>query len=109
MDPREERLARNEVLFREVNEQVLEVAAGHGQDGHRYEFFCECSNRDCTLKLSLAVEAYEAVRAYPDRFAVAPGHGMPEIERVVERCDGYDVVAKDGLAGRLAEVHDPRS
>ncbi len=96
------------MLFREVNEQVLEVAAGHGRDGHRYEFFCECSNRDCTLKLSLTAEAYEAVRAHSDRFAVAPGHGMPEIENVVERHDGYDIVAKQGVAGRLADEHDPR-
>lgn len=109
MDAREERLARNEVLFREVNEQIRVAARGHGVDEHVYEFFCECSNVDCDYKLSLTLAAYERVRANADRFFVAPGHWLPEIEHPVERCDGYDVVAKEGEAARLAERLDPRS
>lgn len=109
MDAREERLARNEALFREVNEKVLAVASRHGVDAHVYSFFCECSNRDCTLQLSMSVPAYEAVRAHPERFIVAPGHWLPEIERTVESLDGYDVVEKNGDAAELVDALDPRS
>jgi hypothetical protein len=108
MDAREERLARNEVLFREVNEQILVAAAGHGVDEHLYEFFCECSNLDCDLKLSLTVSQYEEIRSHSDRFFVAPGHLLPEIEHIVSRHDGFDVVTKEGEAARLADELDPR-
>lgn len=108
MDAREERLARNEVLFREVNEQIRVAAAGHGVDEHVYEFFCECSNLDCDVKLSLTISAYEDVRAHAEWFFVAPGHWLPEVERVVARRASHDVVAKEGEAGRLAGELDPR-
>jgi len=109
MDAREERLARNEALFREVNERVRAIAALHGDDGHQYEFFCECSNRDCDLKLSLSVAAYEGVRDHSEWFFVAPGHSLPEVDAVIESRDGYDIVAKDGDAALLSEELDPRS
>ena len=108
MDAREERLARNEALFREVNEQIRVAATRHGVDAHVYEFFCECSNTDCNFRLSLTLAAYEAVRAHPSRFFVAPGHWLPEIEHVVERRDGHDVVDKEGDAARLTAELDPR-
>jgi hypothetical protein len=109
VDAREERLARNEVLFREVNEQIRMAAEGHGVDAHLYDFFCECSNTDCDFRLSLTLADYEQVRRHSDRFFVAHGHWLPEIEQVVERRDDYDVVAKEGHAARLADALDPRS
>lgn len=109
MDAREERLARNEVLFRDVNERVREIATTHGNDGHVYDFFCECSNRDCDLRLSLTVREYEAVRARGHWFIVSPGHVFPEIEHVVEHHDGYDVVAKEDDAALLTRQLDPRA
>ena len=109
MDFRELRLAQNEVIFREVNEQVRKVAADHGNDAHLYEFFCECSNADCNLKLALSVPEYEAVRAHGHWFVIAPGHVLPEIEHTVERHDGYDVVAKEADAAKFVEELDPRS
>jgi hypothetical protein len=45
----------------------------------------------------------------PAHFAVVPGHEAPEVEEVVARRDGYDVVNKDeGMPRRIAEVTDPR-
>jgi hypothetical protein len=108
VDAREERLARNEVLFREVNEQILVAAQGHGVDEHVYDFFCECSNRDCDSRLSLGLAAYEQVRSHSNRFFVAAGHWLPEIEEIVEHRGAYDVVAKHGEAARLADALDPR-
>jgi len=110
MDSREERLARNETLFREVNERI-EAAVGRAgrEDAHVYEFFCECSNADCTLMLPLTIVEYEAVRSDPRQFIVAPGHELPEIEAVVARNRAYQVVLKEGEAAEFVAERDPRS
>jgi len=103
VDARERRLAENEVAFRAINDAIEETASRHGADDHRYEFLCECSNADCTLRLQLTRSAYEDVRRRGDQFIVAPGHNLPEIEDVVSRSDDYWVVEKHGEAARLAE------
>ena len=107
MDAREERLARNETLFRSVNENI-EEAARPGWPGEHFEFFCECSNVDCSLLLPLTVSAYEQIRADPKQFVVAPGHELPEIETVVFRTSSYQVVVKQGEAAEFVAEHDPR-
>src|SRR5207237_4476201 len=109
VDERERRLAKNEALFRELNERIEQVAIGQAEDAHVFEFLCECSNIDCTLRLKLTLAAYEHARENPDRFIVAPGHELPEIEEVVFHGDGYEVVRKHGEAAELAEERDPRS
>jgi hypothetical protein len=110
MDAREKRLARNESLFRSVNERIEEVASPTGgEDGHLFEFFCECSNADCNLLLPMTVSEYEAVRQDPRQFIVAPGHELPEIETVVSRETDYQVVIKHGEAAEFVSERDPRS
>jgi hypothetical protein len=108
VDAREERLAKNEVIFRDLNERIADIAAVQDDD-HVYEFLCECSNTDCTRRLPLTLAVYEDVRKVATQFVVAPGHDLPEIEDVVSRRDGYQVVTKRGEAGALVEEEDPRS
>jgi hypothetical protein len=109
MDAREERLARNESLFRDLNEQVELVAKPLDSDAHLFSFFCECSNIDCTLAMPMSLAVYEGVRADPTTFVVAPGHDLPEIEEVVHRTPDYQIVRKQGDAARLVTEEDPRS
>ena len=99
----------NESLFRDVNERVRAIAAVHGDDDHVYEFYCECSNADCTFQLRATLAEYEGVRAHPARFLIAPDHALPEIERVVDMKENWWVVEKQGEPGELAEELDPRS
>ena len=108
MDARQERLARNEALFRDVNERVRAIAAIHGDDDHVYEFYCECSNADCTFQLRSTLAQYEAVRANPVHFMIAPEHALPEIESVIDRQDGLWIVEKQGEPAELVEKLDPR-
>jgi hypothetical protein len=107
MDAREERLARNETLFRAVNENIEEAAARSVMPS--FDCFCECSNVDCTLLLTMTVSEYEQVRADPRQFVVAPGHELPEIESVVVRTSAYQVVLKEGEAAEFVSEQDPRS
>jgi hypothetical protein len=104
MDLSEERAARNEALFREVNEQVESLADGEGAET---KFLCECSDDRCTERLDVPRAVYEAVRAHPRRFLVLPGHA-DDFEHVVEHAAGYAVVEKEGRAGEIAEQTDPR-
>ena len=109
MDPRARRLVANETRFRDLNEQIEGIATTHGADEHVYEFLCECANADCTLRLPLTLAVYEFARARPDQFVVAPGHDLPEIERVVVQTQGYEIVRKQGPAAEFAEERDPRT
>ena len=108
MDEREQRLAQNEALFREVNERVDAVAHQLGPDVP-YEFLCECANADCTFRLTLPTSIYEAVRADPRQFVLLPLHYTPEIEELVVQEDTYWVVRKTGAAGEYVERLDPRT
>ena len=113
MGAREERLAKNEALFREVNERVAEVAANYIEvetTSDPVEFTCECGRADCAEPITMTVVEYEAVRALPTRFAVAPAHEQPEVEAVVERHKSYVVVEKrQEDAEEVARETDPRS
>jgi hypothetical protein len=103
----QERLAKNESFFRQVNERIREV--GERFEGNSYEFLCECADPSCTKRLMLTVRQYEDVRGSPTRFALAPGHVEPEVEHVVQREEEHVVIEKRGLAGRIAAQLDPRA
>jgi hypothetical protein len=110
---RDERLAGNEALFREVNERVAEVAEDFVEletTADPVEFTCECGRATCTEPVAMTLVEYEALRAAPTHFAVVDGHELPEIERVVERHPGYLVVEKqDDDAEQVARETDPRT
>jgi hypothetical protein len=106
-DAREERLAKNEVLFRTVNEAIEQQALRFGGIDE-YEFICECGSRNCLDRITLTLRQYEHIRADGTRFFVAPGHANVEVEQVVEQAPRYHVVQKDGAAGIIADLADPR-
>jgi hypothetical protein len=107
-EERQERLARNESLFREVNERIEDAAT---QLSPMFtEFMCECSDDSCFEKVSLTREEYTSIRnSGPTFFVVKPGHGNSEIERVVGgEGDRYEIVQKIGAAAEVAAELNPR-
>jgi hypothetical protein len=100
-----ERLARNQALFREVNERLLELSDGF-QDGSM-TFVCECSSEDCTATVTMAHEDYESVRAHSTFFVVLTGHELLEVEKVIDRRDGFTIVQKVTESDYAAQT-DPR-
>ncbi len=109
MPSREERVARNESLFREVNERIKHV--NEEMDARaETDFLCECGDAECTEPVSLTLVEYEEVRSAPTHFAILPGHCDPEVEKVVARNDRFAVVRKtEPDAARIAVREDPRS
>jgi hypothetical protein len=107
-EDRQERLAKNESLFRTLNENIRGIAAGLG-GREPFEFICECSTSGCFERLSLTLPEYERIRRDGTHFVLADGHQDLEIEQVIAHYDRYVVVEKDGVAGLIAEEDDPRA
>jgi hypothetical protein len=97
--------ARNQALWREVNERIRAVA----ETSEHMEFLCECADLDCTETLNLTVAEYERLRSSPVRFPIAIGHDFCEVENVVEENERYGVVQKRGVTAEEAARLDPRS
>jgi hypothetical protein len=91
MTNREERLAQNEVLFRSVNERIVEL----DDKWHQFhDLICECADTACMAVMQMSLAEYRSLRRNRQRFGVLPGHEIPDVEVVVERTDRYLVVEK---------------
>ena len=108
---RQVRAARNQALFRAVNERVKEANDTFHAFTARNDWVCECADDRCAERIEMSCREYEHIRAHPARFLVAPGseHVWPDAERVVERHANYWIVEKIEAAAKLAEATDPRS
>jgi hypothetical protein len=110
---RDERLAGNEALFREVNERVAEVATHYIEvEAHteQVDFACECGRADCAEPIRMTLAEYEAIRAESTHFGIVPDHQAPEIESVIRRFPTYWVVEKrEQDAEEVARETDPRT
>jgi hypothetical protein len=108
----EERLGRNEAIFREINERTRSLQERFGPEDPTTsyeEFLCECGDQLCVERVKLTVAEYESVRAEPRQFVVRPGHSVPRVERIVDENDRYVVVIKLGDSAEVAADRDPRS
>jgi hypothetical protein len=105
----EQRAARNEALFREVNENIARLEERHGGTTAEPVFVCECADADCVEHLTVTADVYARVRKDPRRFLILPGHEDPQLERVVETHGDFLIVEKTGAAGEVAEQARPGS
>jgi hypothetical protein len=87
-----ERRATTEALFRDVNERIAESAERFDAEGT--DFVCECSDPNCTHRVSASLAEYEEVRDEPTTFLVQPGHEEDDIERVVSDRGRFRIVDK---------------
>jgi hypothetical protein len=104
------RAARNQSLFREINERVKQLNEGFSMVLPVGEWICECADDTCVERIELSAAEYESVRVEGTHFLVAPNdkHVFLDVERVTERTDRYWVVEKFGEAGAEADRLDPR-
>jgi hypothetical protein len=83
-------------LLREVNEQIARIDGYFDED---LELVCEC--RDCCFEhVILPRDHYQAIRRFPTRLLVKPGHRSID-ERVVEDFRTYLVVENVEVADEL--------
>ena len=108
MVERKIRIAANEALFREVNEQREELSSGGARQG-RLEVICECGAGSCSEPISIRINDYELVRSHSTWFIVKPGHEIEDVEDVVQWHESFYVVEKRaGRAAELVQEADPR-
>ena len=105
-----ERKGENEALFREVNERLKERKRDDSGWALPSQWVCECAEGSCTQRIEMSPLEYEQLRSEPTHFAVFPNeeHVSLDVERIVEKRDGYWVVEKIGDAAEVAEETDPR-
>ena len=103
-----ERLVRNQLVFREVNDRIHEVTERFDV-AHPIQFICECSREDCTETVSLAAEEYAGVRSSPTLFVIVPGHETFEVEQVVDVNERFMLVEKIKLIDEVVKTYAGRA
>lgn len=108
---RDDRVASNEGLLRDVNDRIEEVGERLGVDGEDaadgLDFLCECGHENCTETVRLTLGEYEDIRREETLFVVFPGHEDPSVEEVIVRHERYSVVRKHPEEAAVAEETDP--
>jgi hypothetical protein len=100
-----EKIARNNSLFREANDDIEAAATKFGIAPDRWTpFICECSDPKCVQIVRLTLEEYRRVRTEPTWFVHVPDHEtvVEGAVRPVEQHERYTIVEKIGAAGSLA-------
>jgi len=105
---RTDRIARNEALFRAVNERVSDVNQASDED-ELVEFLCECGDDECVEPVALTLDEYETLRSVASHFVLRPGHEDQGVETVVARDKRFVVVEKHAGESQIAEATDPRT
>lgn len=109
LDTRRERAARNQSLFREVDERIAALSRRFAAELQPSSYICECLDTTCTATLELSFGEYERLRQQGRRFFLLPGHEDPAVEDVVEATESYLVVEKLGVGAEIADSTNPRS
>ena len=98
---RENRIAHNEDLCRDLNERKAGwIERGHLAAGFR----CECWDLGCTDRIKMSGKQWTEARSQGNRFAVTPGHVVTEFETVVKEYPQVWLIEKHGDAGEEAEA-----
>ena len=108
MDEHEVRAARNQAMFRAVNDKIRELNETFAVITGTFTIACECADAMCVSTVEIEPADYEAIRASPRRFAVLPGHADTSIEHVVSDAGRYQVAEKRGKAAAVADALAPQ-
>ena len=112
-DARTDRMAKNEALFRSVNERVNALndhlsLVGVVDEPRYEEYLCECVDIECIERVRLTDDEYQRVRSNSLWFVIALGHAAPEIERVIEENERFAMVEKGPGERDIVVATDPR-
>jgi hypothetical protein len=102
-----ERAARNEEVFRGVNERIEEGARQHAVTAP-LPFHWECRRSSCFETIDIPPGRYATVVRERYRFVVIPGHEEPQVERIVETDAGFLMVEKIGEARSQIDRDHPQ-
>lgn len=95
---REARAAQNELVFRTVNEQIVEMTDRFREQLDEIDIVCECADTSCVGTIRIDSDVFAKIERADGRFLVLPGHEDETVEQVVERGEKYFVVVKPIVA-----------
>jgi hypothetical protein len=100
---RELRAAQNQLLFRSVNDRILELGEklGGAAGPRELDFACECADETCVERITLTASEFGEIEEDVNRFIVLHGHERDEVEDVVAEQDAYLIVAKRGAGAEF--------
>jgi hypothetical protein len=99
----EARAARNELVFRTVNEQIMDITERFATLLTDVDIVCECTDPTCTGAIRVRTSEFLAIRETKSDFIVLPGHEQLDVEQVVARHENYLVVRKSpSVVARVA-------
>lgn len=103
----ERRLIENEVIFRQVNRDVKEFLKEEDNTGvnEPVDFYCECSDPECTDRIQLTIKKYEELHKDKKRFITRPDHEFNEVENVISKEGDYQVVEKHFTPPKAEEIN----
>jgi hypothetical protein len=108
MGLREERIAKNNAVARQINQQIKQAVESIPPDSYMH-VVCECGYEKCNLFIAVTKDEYERIRNDPRLFAVVGEHVIPDIEQIVTENDRFTIVEKrQGTPAEVAIRTDPR-
>jgi hypothetical protein len=109
VEGRQERVGRNEALFRVVNEELESLNDTFAVPTRTFQIVCECGYGDCVERLDIPPDDYTRVRSDPTLFVLVRGHEDPTSEAVVEEADERYVVVRKHPGGPAELAARPRA
>jgi hypothetical protein len=104
-DTREVKAARNQLMFRSVNEQIMELGERVGGAVAELDLACECDDTACTQAIKMPLEEFMRLDGSTNRFVVVAGHEDVAVEGVVDTYGRYVIVAKRGAGAEYVREH----
>ena len=101
-----QRAARNEEVFRNVNEGISK--ADQLAVSGSLPFHCECGRADCLETIEIAPKRYAEIVRERYCFVVIRGHEEMQIEQIVETESDFLVVEKIGEAREQIDRDHPQ-
>jgi hypothetical protein len=84
--------SQSQLLCRRINEHIVEISRSV-RFASAIDIVCECATPGCFELIRIAPSDYDAVRRFPARFLVKPGHASDD-ERVIDEHRRFVVVEK---------------
>jgi hypothetical protein len=102
-EAQERRAAHNQLLFREVNEQIANLTERFQAQVSDLDLVCECADPSCTGTIRLGLEEFGRIDRAQNAFLLLRGHEDDQVDDVVDQRDGYVIVRKRNLAAPIVE------
>jgi hypothetical protein len=104
------KLYENEQMFEKANTRVAKATSALAPENFPKDFvlelYCECANKACQERVSIAYDDYKAIKTTDTNgdptFIVKPKHYLPEFERLVRQTLNYWIIIK-----RLEKLDKP--